>query len=247
MNIIPAILENNFLEIKVKLNTLATLKKKYNLTFDKVQIDLCDGVFVKNKTWLPSEDLEEMKNINLFENDFSFEYHIMCENIEYYLDNIKDLNAKSVVIHIDNFLYKKYDSKCLLDIFNKIKDFNLKLIISAKNESLLENENNFLDFINFLKDVFVLNKQVFVQIMGIKNVGLQGQEFDEDCIKLILSLRENFEENINIQVDGAINDNTLKILQDLSKVESVVVGSYLMNSLNLEEEFLERYNKLSSY
>ena len=26
MNIIPAILENNFLEIKVKLNTLATLK-----------------------------------------------------------------------------------------------------------------------------------------------------------------------------------------------------------------------------
>ena len=77
MKIIPAILEEDFSNIK-KARISRFLKKKYNLNFDIVQIDLCDGKFVENKTWLPeSENIKEIDEISTYNNLFNIEYHIM--------------------------------------------------------------------------------------------------------------------------------------------------------------------------
>jgi hypothetical protein len=40
--------------VQEKLTFLINIKKKYALNFNLVQIDICDGVFVESKTWIPS-------------------------------------------------------------------------------------------------------------------------------------------------------------------------------------------------
>ncbi len=100
--IIPAILEKDFGEIKNKLTFLRSRAKC-------VQIDFCDGVFVKNQTWPFAtggfEDYDFTKILNEeeglpFWEEFDFEFDLMVmdasENFEVYLK----LGPKRVIFHL---------------------------------------------------------------------------------------------------------------------------------------------------
>ena len=76
MNKIPAILEKDLSEIKNKLDFLFKIKDEINLDFDTVQIDICDGLFVENTTWLPEKDIDVYGLFNSYKKHFSFEYHL---------------------------------------------------------------------------------------------------------------------------------------------------------------------------
>ncbi len=59
--------------------------------------------------------------------------------------------------------------------------------------------------------------------MGISEIGLQGQEFDERVLDKIRDIKD-VNPHILIQVDGSVNNSTIEILEQAG-VERFVVGS----------------------
>lgn len=234
MEIIPAILEKDFSKIQEKIEFLASIERKYNIDFKTVQIDLCDGVFVENKTWLPnSNNKKEADSLEFFKSFFNFEFHLMCKDQVKYFLKMEELKARSVVIHLDNILFSVEVAK----IINKARETYTKIIVCAKIDFLNKNREEVLSFLEKYEDVDL-------QIMGIEKIGVQGQEFSEKCLPLIKFFRRNFsEKDLSIQVDGSMNPETLKLVQ-LAGANKVLVGSYLLK--NLEEiEFVTKFRNLT--
>ncbi len=95
MKIIPAILENDLDAIKNKINYYSSLKEKYSLDFNLIQIDFCDGEFVENKNWLP-ENIDQLKDLVNLEKDFNLEIHLMCKDIrKYFTESIVSFAVNS--------------------------------------------------------------------------------------------------------------------------------------------------------
>lgn len=236
MKIIPAVLEKDFQSMERKLDFLLFLKKKYNLAFDTVQIDLCDGKFVENHTWLPNlEKKEEIEKIILYRDIFNIEYHVMCENQYKYFLELKDLKTKRLVIHIDEI----WNTEELENILTHAKENFIKVLISSKLDFMSKYREDIVSFLH-------RHTSVDLQIMGIDRIGVQGNEFDEKCLSLIRFFRKNFKEkDLHIQVDGSMNENTIS-LASRAGANASVVGSYLMRDLN-EMKFVSRYREISNF
>lgn len=234
MEIIPAILEKDFEKIQEKVEFLASLERKYNIDFKSVQIDLCDGVFVKNTTWLPdSNNKKEAVFLESFKSFFNFEFHLMCQDQVKYFLKLEEFKPKSVVIHLDEILFKVEVSK----IIEKARESYTKIIASAKMDFLDKNREEVLSFLEKYDEVDL-------QIMGIEEIGVQGQEFSERCLPLIKFFRKNFEEkDLSIQVDGSINRETIELVK-IAGANKVLVGSYLLKDLD-ELNFITKYKVLS--
>ena len=67
--------------------------------------------------------------------------------------------------------------------------------------------------------------KIFVQVMGIKRIGAQRQPFDEGAIERIEQIKKECR-NIEIQVDGSMNPETMVKVKNAGAV-CAVVGSYL--------------------
>ena len=89
LNIVPAILEKDFESVSKYLDL-------YTKFSNKIQIDICDGDYVKSLTWLPNNN-DDISSI-----DYDLEFDIMCTDIQKYLDNIFLYDTKYIVLHIDN-------------------------------------------------------------------------------------------------------------------------------------------------
>lgn len=233
MEIIPAILEKDFQEIKKKLDFLFSIEDKYRVDFETVQIDLCDGLFVENKTWLPdSSNREEIEAILFFKRYFNIEYHLMCEDQYKYFKALEGFYPKSIVFHIDNILF----SKDLEIIFNKAKENKVRIIATAKLDFLDKNREDVLSLLYKYEDVDL-------QIMGIENIGLQGQEFSERALNLVRFFRKNLSyKDLSIQVDGSMNKDTI-LLTRSAGADKFIVGSYIMKNLE-EEKFVSNLRKI---
>lgn len=84
--IIPAILEENLKDIQEKINLVSH-------HCNKIQIDVCDGVFVEEETYL---DLGKLKTFNT-----KIEYHLMVKNPLKFID-IPLKPTDSVIIHVES-------------------------------------------------------------------------------------------------------------------------------------------------
>jgi ribulose-phosphate 3-epimerase len=209
----PAILESDFLSVEKLLNYYKSLTTK-------IQIDICDGVFVPNKTWLP----------NAYDDIYGYvldlEFDLMAYNPKEYLKYLFLYDMKSIVIHTDSMTDSDY-----IDLYKYIKSKNkyVQIAICDKNILKIKNLFGFYDY---------------VQIMGIKNIGQQGQEFNQDIIKDIKDLRNYFEDkakNMIIQIDGAMNRENILLCKNAG-ASSFAVGSYLKNSIsnnNLKKVYKE--------
>ncbi|MFO0743677.1 MAG: hypothetical protein U0469_01325 [Candidatus Paceibacterota bacterium] len=242
MKIIPAVLEKDFSEIKSKLDFLVKMKDQYSIDFDLVQIDICDGEFVKNKTWIFNpENLEERETLNLYRKYFDLEFHLMTLHQKRHFEEIKKTNAQSAVVHLDSLFENQHDRKYFLDLLLESENSPTHIVYTAKLDTMINNKDNFMDF---LKEMKGYQEKLSVQVMGIENIGEQGQNFDERCIKIVKSLRENFDkEELSIQVDGSMIPDHIKSVKEAG-ADRIIVGSYLLKDLE-ESIFLNRFKELS--
>ncbi len=241
MKIIPAILENNLETIKNKINYYSSLKEKYSLDFDLIQIDFCDGEFVENKNWLP-ENFDQLRELVNLEKDFNIEVHIMCKDIRKYFDICKSSGIKNIIIHIDNLLIAENEE--LLKITEESAESQINLGLCSKLSFMKENQDTLLSFIANNKALFNQSK-IYLQVMGIENIGVQGEPLGEDSVNIIQSVRDLFpSEELDINVDGSVNDATYQLFKNAGAT-SLVVGSYFIKAES-EERFVERYNLLKS-
>jgi pentose-5-phosphate-3-epimerase len=77
-----------------------------------------------------------------------------------------------------------------------------------------------------------------VQVMGIENIGFQGQSFSSESLEIVEVLKTLFGE-VNIYFDGGINEETIEEVV-LAGVDTFCVGSFLTQS----DSFLEDYKFL---
>jgi ribulose-phosphate 3-epimerase len=210
--IIPAILEKNFSEIKNKLTFLRGRTKC-------VQLDFCDGLFVPNQTWPFSsggfQDYDFQKILNEeegmpFWEDFDFEFDLMVSEAVENFDIYMKLGLKRIIFHLGA-------QKSLKDFEHFLEGLDMYIRDNVEI-GLAFNPNDDLKIITRLS-----SKVDFLQCMGIDKVGFQDQKFDEKVIENIKFLKNNLQ-GIVISVDGGINLENIEMLLDAG-VDRLTVGS----------------------
>ena len=174
-----------------------------------IHIDVMDGKFV-SQTSLPPEEITKLSSISTKKLDV----HLMVEDPISYIEQIKDLkNIEYITIHLEI-------DKDIKEILSKIKSYGYKTGLSIKPNT----DVNAL--IPFLEDLDLI-------LLMTVEPGLGGQPFIESSINKIKELRNLINNtNIKIEVDGGINNKTIK---DVKEANIAVVGSYITKSENPTE------------
>lgn len=155
------------------------------------QVDIVDGQFVPAVSWPFSAQagVADLEELSQFAEKYELEIDCMVLHPEQYLDLFISVGFKRVVIH--------YGSTDNLDqIIARLRENNIKVGIAATNDISLD------------ELLPVIEKVDYVQIMGIKEVGKQGQPFDDRTYETVKKLREHRPE-IEIAVDGGVNQETI--------------------------------------
>lgn len=197
--IIPAILATNETEFSEQLEKLKTSPE---LEGGWVHIDFMDGQFVKST----SLDIATLK---MFEIPFSKEAHLMVQNPLAWIEPLKALKFKRIIIHIE--------SSDVGESIKKIQESEMEVGLAINPETSLEQVKQFLNEINVLL------------IMDIEP-GQQGQPFIATSYDKVKEAAGLFE---LVGVDGGVNDETApKLLA--AGAQQLVVGSFLQKG-NIDE------------
>lgn len=173
---------------------------------DYIHIDYMDGIFVDNKEFT----IEEIKTLSKISTK-KLDIHIMAENPEPIIQELKGLNIEYITIHYEI-------NKPLDKIINLIHNQGYKCGISIKPKTDPKN------IIEYLKKIDL------VLIMSVEP-GKGGQKFIPDVLNKIKELKQN---NLIIEIDGGINDTNIEELKNI--VDIVVVGSYITNSSDYNKQ-----------
>lgn len=197
-----------------KENSKENIKKIDSLNTDYLHIDIMDGIFVPNKTW----SIEETKT--LVENHTKpLDVHLMVSDIKKYIDDFSTLNPTYITFHFEATENPK-------EIIEYIKSKNIKVGISIKPRTTVEDLIPYLNLVDL------------ILIMSVEP-GKGGQEYltsaNEKIDELEL-LRNAYKYNYLIEVDGGINNNTIK---ECLNADMFVVGSYITSSGDFEEKINE--------
>ena len=190
----------SFLSDKDYKKTILELNKTNT---DYIHFDVMDGKFVDNKN-LSIKELTTYLDLSIKKNDI----HLMVNDPLKYIEKIYLYNIDYVTIH--------YEIKNLDKVIDKIKEYGLKVGVSSKPNTDVEEIYKYLDKINM------------VLIMSVEP-GKSGQTFIENSIEKVNKLKEEIiKRNLTtkIEIDGGVNDNNIS---KLSNVDIVVSASYILN------------------
>ena len=205
LSLVPSLPAQSFTEIEDLLSQLRGVAMG-------VQIDIVDGMFAPHVSWPFSEVdvFKELERLAVYSN-FEIEMDCMCMNPETYLDTFVKLGAKRVVIHAGST--EDY-ARCI----SHARENGYRIGIGIKNS-----------ISPTLRDALV-SQFDFVQVMGIENIGVQGQPFDVRTFDTVAVLRSTFP-YLEIAVDGAVNEETIPLLFN-AHVNRFAPGSAISKSLD---------------
>jgi ribulose-phosphate 3-epimerase len=83
----------------------------------------------------------------------------------------------------------------------------------------------------------------YVQLMGIHDIGAQGQSFDTEVLERIKKMKDRFP-GLSISIDGSVNEKTLPLLIDAG-ADRFVSGSAILGDEHPVAAF-ERLSKLAN-
>lgn len=196
MKVSLSILNANFLKLEESL-------KDYIDSCDYIHMDIMDGVFVPNISFGPDIVKEVSKITNR-----DFDTHLMIENPKDYIEAFVKANSKYITFHVE----AKSD---VMETINLIHSYNVKAGISIKPNTSVDEIKKYLPYVDM------------VLVMSVEP-GFGGQSFMPNSIekcKKLKELREEFNYNYLINIDGGINDKTISYVKDY--VDIVVSGSYI--------------------
>ena len=197
----------SFLDIKGPIVDEVT--KLSNLDVDYLHLDVMDGIFVENKTFT----YEEFYNITRFSSKPK-DIHLMVSDVKRYIDEFSNLKPEFITFH-----YEAVSE--VSSVINYIHEKGIKVGMSIKPSTDISEIVDYLDYLDL------------ILVMSVEP-GRGGQSFIEDStkkIEILYNLREKQNFNYLIEVDGGINDKTIKVCD---KADIVVVGSYITKQ-NYEE------------
>ncbi|HJB87859.1 MAG TPA: ribulose-phosphate 3-epimerase [Candidatus Blautia excrementigallinarum] len=169
-----------------------------------LHIDVMDGDFVPSISF----GMPVIRSIRK-ESDMFFDVHLMVSAPERYIQDFVDCGADSITVHAEA-------CEDLERAIELIHDAGVKAGVSIKPATPVN------DISHLLEDVDM------VLVMTVQP-GFGGQKYIEDCTEKIRELRELIEEDdldVDIQVDGGINEDTLETVIRAG-ANLLVAGSYV--------------------
>lgn len=178
------------------------LKKLEEAGVELLHCDVMDGIFVKNLALGP----ELLKSIS--ENTtIPLDIHLATENPHEYIEMMKTIRPKYISFHVESStdIYKDIE---------KIRSYGIGPVIAISPQTSIDEIKK---YINIVDGILVMTV----------NPGFAGQKFNYDVIdklKEITNILENYEKPPFIEVDGNINETTIKAMSG-SKVDIYVLGT----------------------
>jgi len=176
---------------------------------DLVHVDVMDGHFVPNLTIGPVV-VEAVAKVATKPLDI----HLMVENNSFFVDLFAPLKPEFISFHIEE---EKHPHR----LIQKIRSLGIKPAITLNPHTPPEA----IEFL--LEDVDM------VLLMSV-NPGFGGQKFISSVIKKAKKLKKLINErnpNCLIEVDGGVNDENVKLLEEAG-VDIVVAGSFVYKHPN---------------
>ena len=230
IEIIPAVMPISTTDLQSKLAQVAG-------HMSVAQIDVMDGKFVKNVSWPYTEDEEYFQGI-LHEDaglpywdQFDFEVDLMIVRPEEVINDWITAGVRRIVVHQESTDKLEQILKDFRERFPKSEQpdvFDCEIGIAQDIDTPIESLFPYLGQIDF------------VQFMGISEIGVQGNPFDERVLDKIHALREHAPETI-ISVDGGVSLDTAPELI-AAGVTRLVVGSAIFKSEDIGQTIKEFKN-----
>lgn len=227
--IIPAVLVPSRKALDDTLSRLSGL-------VDVVQVDIVDGRFAGPPTWPYSEaeELGILRGANQFPHlgEFKFEVDLMVENPEDQVGPWIDAGVERILVHIESV--RNMDRViATMQGYGHEKGFApdlLSLGIALNTDTDTAAIEPYLGAADY------------VQFMGIKTIGKQGQPFDERVLRKIEAFRKAHP-GMPVQVDGAVSLETAPALLSAG-VDRLCIGSALLKAPDMEAA-LHRFTELA--
>lgn len=169
-----------------------------------LHIDVMDGDFVPSISF----GMPVIKSIRK-ESKLFFDVHLMVSEPERYIQDFVDCGADSITVHAEA-------CEDLERTVDTIRESGVKVGVSINPKTPVADIT------------YILDKVDMVLLMTVQP-GFGGQKYIEDCTEKIVQLKEIIEEeklDIDIQVDGGINEKTLPTVLKAG-ASLIVAGSYV--------------------
>jgi ribulose-phosphate 3-epimerase len=206
--IIPAIIPQSFEQLEHTLESISAFTHY-------VQVDIVDGKFVPFTSW-PYGDGDTISDITSLAQKFVLEFDLMVRDPEVVLDEYIKAGAGSVVIHLES-------TEEIERVFEHHDAHKYQLGLSILNDTPLG------------ELIKLAHRANFVQLMGIADIGSQGQSFDERVLPRIRELRAEFPALL-ISIDGSVSKETLPRLKEAG-ANRFVSGSAILKDDDPGEMF----------
>jgi ribulose-phosphate 3-epimerase len=231
--IVPAILPKSYDELAEKLEIAAGHAPV-------VQIDVCDGGYVSSRTWpyLKGPGVEDtiFEEIVAQEKAFphwdevDFEFDLMVKGAYEKIPDFISAGASRIIVHRASV--KDEELADIIRDYGKHSEelgpFDIELGIALLPSESAESIRS------------IVEKIRFVQVMGIENIGFQGQTMSERTVELVRALKTAYP-GLMVSVDGGVNLDTAPKLVDAG-ADRLVVGSALFES----DDFLGTLEELKA-
>ena len=199
----PSILAANMLNLGDEIKKIELSGAKY------VLIDVMDGSFVPNISFGMPVISAVRKTTDLV-----LDVHAMIVNPDKYIDDFISAGADIITFHLEAL-----DKDRILGAIEKIHSHGKKVGISIKPKT---DASEIFPYLNLIDMVLVMTVEP----------GFGGQSFMNDMMEKVIAIRGEIQEkslSVDVQVDGGLNDETIKIA-DKSGANIFVLGTAFFKS-----------------
>ncbi len=195
--LVPAILAKSFKEFEEKFNQVSPYCQK-------IQVDIMDGIFVKNKTI-------QYQEIPRFQNDIKLELHLMTKD------------------PLSIFQYPKHPAVTTF-IFHYEAVADPAAVLAAIPQKLIRGIA--LNMETPVKVLEKISKDIDLVLLMSIPPGFDGQQLDPRVIEKIGQVK-SLRPGIIIEVDGGINNDNASVLT-AAGIDQAVVGSYIHKAKDIK-------------